>query len=56
MATPASPSRCVQRSESGTMPIPAWIGFPRAMSCGTSRLTVSTGTAKPMPALAPLGE
>src|SRR3989304_3525198 len=35
--------------------MPAWVARPRAMSCGTRRFTVSTGTAKPIPAQAPLG-
>ena len=30
--------------------------FPKAMSCGTTSLTVLTGMANPMPALPPLGE
>jgi hypothetical protein len=35
--------------------MPAVAILPFAMSCGTRRLTVSTGTAKPMPEKAPLG-
>ena len=38
------------------MPRPGRVILPCLMSCGTIVLTVSTGTAKPMPAFAPDGE
>ena len=38
------------------MPRPGRVIFPYFISCGTIMLTVSTGTAKPMPAFAPDGE
>jgi len=55
-ATPSvTPTALLKRSGMKEAPMPAWMARPRAMSCGTSRVTVSTGTAKPMPADAPLG-
>lgn len=42
-------------SSSISMPSAGRVYFPLRISCGTTRLTVSTGTAKPMPALVPLG-
>ena len=53
--TPDTPSRRTMPSWAGEMPRRGRMTRPCAMSCGTTSFTVSTGTAKPMPALAPEG-
>ena len=50
------PSRAAVASWPAMMPIPGLRTRPFLMRSGTTRFTTSTGTAKPMPALAPEGE
>ena len=52
---PRSTKRRVKESFAGWTPSPGRITRPWVMSWGTIRLMVSTGMAKPMPALAPDG-
>jgi hypothetical protein len=54
--SPSTPSRVATASLAVTMPIPGVGTRPLLMSSGTTRLTISTGMAKPMPALVPDGE
>ena len=58
ITTPSMPRSCASRwlsPSSTSMPRAGRTYLPPLMSWGTTRLTVSTGTAKPTPALAPLG-
>ena len=52
---PVSACRRVLSCSSTSMPSAGRMYLPVFMSCGTTRMTVSTGTAKPMPAEAPDG-
>ena len=56
MITPSTPSRVATASLAATMPIPGVGTRPFLISSGTTRLTISAGIAKPMPALEPEGE
>ena len=53
---PWTPRRVAVCSLTATMPMPGVGTRPSRMSCGTMRLTMSTGIAKPMPAFDPDGE
>src|SRR5437867_6649890 len=53
--TPSSWLRSAIDSGRAAIPMPGTTGRRRAIRCGTSRFTTSTGMAKPIPADAPLG-
>src|SRR5205085_40637 len=51
--TPLTPSCAACWSDATFTPSPGRVTLPLRISCGTTRLISSTGTAKPMPALLP---
>src|SRR6185503_15313569 len=53
--SPLIPHRLAIASGTRETPSPGRMSLPCLISSGTIRLTVSTGTAKPIPAKAPLG-
>src|SRR5690606_7387943 len=55
ITTPGAPMRAVISTGKTRIPIPARGARPVRISSGTTRLTVSTGTANPTPAKVPDG-